>query len=192
MKKIKSVEKLTNNKWLNLYQVNYQLDDNKQLSYYFASRRKESDVALMCDDKIDAVRILPYYKKDGKIYVVLIKEFRYPINSYIYSTPAGLVDDGELPEEAAKREVSEEIGASVLNINLVQKGAYSSAGLTDEKIAVYEAEVVLDKSQNLGDGEDISFLCLPLENILDFVDNNNFGMQSALHLKMFYYKHIKN
>ena len=188
MKKIKNIEQLTDNKWLNLYSAHYEKGNGDDFVYYFASRRKDDDLIINGSQKLDAVRILPYYKKDGKTYIVLIKEFRHALNQYIYSTPAGLIDIGESPEQAAVREVAEEIGATVVNLELAQKGAFSSAGLTDEKIMVFNAEVVLDKHQKLEDSEDITFFSIPFKDILSFVDSNNFGMQSALHLKMFYYK----
>lgn len=192
MKKFLNTEKLTNNKWLNLYKANYQLSSNQNFIYYFASRRDEKNLTINGNEKLDAVRILPYYKKDNKIYIVVIKEFRHPLNKYIYSTPAGLIDDGETPEIAAVRELEEEIGASVVKMELAQKGSYTSAGLTDEKIVAFDAEIKLDKQQKLEDSEDITFVSILLDDIIDFVNNNEFGLQSALHLKMFYYKNINN
>jgi len=192
MKKFLNVEKITNNKWLNLYSANYKLPNGKNYVYYFASRRNDKNLTIKGSNYLDAVRVLPYYKQNNKTYVVVIKEFRHPLDKYIYSTPAGLIDEGETPKIAAIREVEEEIGASVLNLKLVQQGAYTSAGLTDEKIAIFEAEIKLDKQQKLEESEEITFLSIPVEEIINFVDNNEFCLQSALHLKMFYYKNINN
>ena len=90
--------------------------------------------------------------------------------------------------DAAKREIAEEIGATVLSINEVLKPSYASAGLTDEKIVCYEAEVKLNKTQNLDRNEEITFFKLPVDDLLEFVDNNSFCLQSALMLKSFYYQ----
>src|SRR6188474_1724989 len=43
-------------------------------------------------------------------HVVLIRQFRYAVNKYLWELPAGSVDPGEEPEAAAKRECHEEIG----------------------------------------------------------------------------------
>ena len=192
MKKFLNVEKITNNKWLNLYSANYRLPSGKNYVYYFASRRNGKNLTIKGSNYLDAVRVLPYYKQNNKTYVVVIKEFRHPIDKYIYSTPAGLIDEGETSKISAIREVEEEIGASVLNLKLVQQGAYTSAGLTDEKNVIFEAEIKLDKQQKLEESEEITFLSIPVEEIINFVDNNEFCLQSALHLKMFYYKNINN
>ena len=42
--------------------------------------------------------------------VVLIKQFRYPVNRALWEVPAGSVDEGESPVDAARRECHEEIG----------------------------------------------------------------------------------
>jgi len=43
-------------------------------------------------------------------HVVLIRQFRYAVNTWLWELPAGSVDAGEQPEDAAKRECHEEIG----------------------------------------------------------------------------------
>jgi len=55
----------------------------------------------------DAVGILPI-GWDGKIH--LVKQFRPAIDKYTIEVPAGLIDDEETPEEAARRELREELG----------------------------------------------------------------------------------
>ena len=43
-------------------------------------------------------------------HVVLIKQYRYAVNAFLWELPAGSVDEGESPEQAARRECHEEIG----------------------------------------------------------------------------------
>jgi ADP-ribose pyrophosphatase len=54
-----------------------------------------------------SVVILPI-PEPGRI--ILVKQFRYPVNRWLWELPAGSVDKGETPEQAAKRECHEEIG----------------------------------------------------------------------------------
>ena len=42
--------------------------------------------------------------------VILIKQYRYAVNRWLWELPAGSVDEGEQPEAAARRECHEEIG----------------------------------------------------------------------------------
>lgn len=196
MKKLVKIEKLTNNKWLNLFVAKYVTESGGNYNYFFASRRSLEDLSARKREKVDAVRILPYLKENGKTYVVLIKEFRHAINDYIYSTPAGLIDEGENSTQAAVRELGEEIGASVVKIQRVLNPGYSSAGLTDECIECFEAEVKLDKKQKLDASEDISYFKIEVEKLPEFIKKNKFGLQSALMLRCFYFenelfKHIE-
>jgi len=43
-------------------------------------------------------------------HVILIKQYRYAVNAFLWEFPAGSVDEGEEPEAAARRECHEEIG----------------------------------------------------------------------------------
>ena len=187
MRKIEDIEKLTNVKFLNLYKIHYNTDGKKHF-YYVASRREAKDLECNNVHKTDAVRIIPYFRENDKIYVVLIKEFRHAINRYVYGTPAGLVDEGEDSKSAAIRELSEEIGAEVLSITNTVQTSYSSAGLTDETLECFEAEVKLNHKQHLDENEDIDIKLIELDKLPEFLKNNQFCLQSALSLRAFYYK----
>jgi ADP-ribose diphosphatase len=43
-------------------------------------------------------------------HVILIKQYRYAVNRWLWELPAGSVDEGEQPDAAARRECHEEIG----------------------------------------------------------------------------------
>ncbi len=43
-------------------------------------------------------------------HLVLIRQYRYAVNRWLWELPAGSVDPGEEPEAAARRECHEEIG----------------------------------------------------------------------------------
>ncbi len=64
--------------------------------------------------------------------LVLIREFRMPINDYIYSLPAGLIDEGEDIYQAAIREMYEETGLSLYDIDKENscKKAFASVGIS--------------------------------------------------------------
>lgn len=189
--KILNIEKLTDLKYLNLYKICYN-KQGKKFEYFLSSRRDEYNLECKGKNKTDAVRILPYTKIDNKTYVVLIKEFRHAINQYIYGIPAGLVDKNEDSKKSAIRELSEEIGAKVISITKVLDSSYSSAGLTDETVECFETEVVLTEKQNLEEFEDIKINLISFDEILSFVANNKFDLQSALMLQSFYYKNLKD
>ena len=109
-KKVTGWTKQTDNKFLNMYIANAVDRNGREHPYYFATRREEGD--LMCQTgelKPDGTVIYAVLKDDpGKI--VLVRQYRYPVNQYIYELPAGLVDAGETPIITAVREMKEETG----------------------------------------------------------------------------------
>lgn len=189
MRKLVEVEKQTDNKYLNMYVATYKVD-GKKIRYQFASRRKEEELAIMTEGmKADAVRVVPYFYEEGRLKVVLIREFRYPINKYIFAVPAGLIDEGEDEESAVLRELNEEIGAKAIKLIKTDSASYSSAGMCDEALVCYEAEVELLGNQQLEETEDISVVVVDFEDLNLLLDHEEFGLQSRLQLRAFYYKH---
>lgn len=73
-------------------------------------------------------------KDDRK--VVLIKQFRKPIDRVIIEVPAGKIEKGEDPFATAVRELKEETGYSAENIELLSK-FYPSVGYSMETIYIY-------------------------------------------------------
>ena len=88
------------------------------------------------EQDIDAVVIVPIHKETGKL--VLVNQFRVPINGYILELPAGLIDNKEDFEVAVKRELKEETGLDLVKIDkdLTRNKVYMSPGMTDESIAL--------------------------------------------------------
>ncbi len=70
----------------------------------------------------------------GKI--ILIRQYRYAINMWMWELPAGSVDEGETPEQAAARECHEEIGLRPSTV--VRLAAlYPTPGYCDEEMLIY-------------------------------------------------------
>jgi len=86
----------------------------------------------------DVVHILPF-DKNGNIYA--IREFRGAIDDMIIGFPAGKIENGELPELSASREVEEEIGMRVVDLYSVSPSIITSSGVITEKGYYYFALV---------------------------------------------------
>ncbi len=81
--------------------------------------------------------------KDEK--VVLIKQFRYPLNEIIYEIPAGKMDVAhESFFTCAKRELEEETGYTSTEISFLYQ-IYPCVGYSDEKIEIYYAKNAYQK-----------------------------------------------
>lgn len=104
------LKRQTNNQFLNMYEVDAVRRDGVHFPYYVATRRQPGDLMYETGQlRPDGVVIYPVYRRDPEKLVV-IRQFRYPVNTYMYEVPAGLIDAGEDPIEAAVREMKEETG----------------------------------------------------------------------------------
>ncbi len=98
--------------------------------WIYASRRLPGQA-----ERIDAVSIVALHHEpdDPKRHrLVVIEEFRIPIDGWEFSLPAGLLDAGESVATCAARELREETGLEVSNLIRVSGKTYTSAGLADE------------------------------------------------------------
>lgn len=75
---------------------------------------------------------------DEKKRVLLVRQYRLPAVKYLWELPAGKVDEGETPLQAAKRELAEETG---YRAKKWEKLAifYPSPGFLAEKMTIYLA-----------------------------------------------------
>lgn len=102
------------------------------------------------------------YVRDGKI--LLVKQFRYAFGESIYEIPAGKLNAGEDPAEAAKRELSEEAGIDAERLTLLCE-YYPTCGYSAEKIYIYEAHDCTQGKAHLDDGEFLNVEYLPIEDV---------------------------
>ena len=136
--------------WINKYHLHYTLPDGRPYTYEGVSRkgpeRYEAALGTLGNTGApdpDAVCIVPLLP-DGS--VLLEREFRYPLNSWCVSLPAGLIDAGESLEEAVARELSEETGYRLRDdiapaVRPLPQPGFSSTGLTEENVQVVFAQV---------------------------------------------------
>ena len=70
--------------------------------------------------------------------ILLIRQYRYATDGFIYEIPAGRLEAGEPPEECAVRELREETGCTAEKIEHLYT-FYTTPGFTDEKIHLFVA-----------------------------------------------------
>lgn len=159
---VTSLKKLTNFKWLNLFNVKYVNAKGVKVNWVFASRKEDP----FDDDSIDAVVIIPLIDTPEGRKVVIIKEYRVAIGGYEYGLPAGLIEEGHTIEETVKRELKEETGLEVKSFKNRSNKIYSSPGLSDESCVMVFVEVEGEASADFQESsEDIEVILMGIDEI---------------------------
>ncbi len=70
--------------------------------------------------------------------VLMIRQYRYAADGYLYEIPAGRLDKGESPRDCAARELKEETGCTAEHFDHLLT-IYTTPGFTDEKIHLFMA-----------------------------------------------------
>ena len=135
MDRIRKVIKQTDNRFLNMYELEVAHRDGKTSPYYMASRIENPAKikAVTKDNNPNGVIMYGIYGEQ-KDKVVLVRQYRYPIGSYVYEFPAGLVEPGENLTDAGVREMYEETGLtfSPVDAGCYTKPFFTTVGMTDE------------------------------------------------------------
>lgn len=184
MKKINSIEKQTNNRFLNLYHMDVNTLSGKRFDYYFASRN-EMDNLKLHTKKLEPEGIVIYaITQEESPRLVLIKEYRYPLDARVYALPAGLVDQGEMPGEAACREMLEETGYQFTEYtggdSCFRRPFLMGPGFTDEASAAVFGYVNLEKCRpQCEDSEDIEVILADKEMVRQILKEGMVSLRGA-------------
>lgn len=87
-----------------------------------------------------AAAVVPFLDdpRDSEPRIVLIRQFRYAADRFLYEVPAGRIDAAEAPIDCARRELLEEAGCSAEQIRPLG-GFYTTPGFIDEYIHSFMA-----------------------------------------------------
>ena len=139
MVSIDKITQKTQNRFVNLYDLDVTHRNGEASHYYVASRAKtEKDLKCVThENHPDGVIIYALYG-EARDRVVLIRQYRYPLGDYVYEFPAGLVEKGEDYRGAAVREMHEETGLVLTPLDvdpMFEEPRFTTVGLTDESCA---------------------------------------------------------
>ena len=112
-----------------------------------------------------AVVILPLLG-DGR--VLLIRNYREVVRRWLYELPAGKLEPGESPDEAAPRELEEETGHRAGSLTKMTE-FLATPGMCDERMHVYLAQDLEPTAQRLDEGEHIEVVPTPIGEALEMV-----------------------
>jgi ADP-ribose pyrophosphatase len=117
-------------------------------------------------ERDEAVIVVPV-TTDGR--VVLLKQYRYPVDEWCLEVPAGGThdtDDASL-EEVARKELKEEVGATAKSLKHIGF-FYSANSMSDEKCHVFLAEgVEISNGQDTESSEEIKVQLVAVEKAIE-------------------------
>jgi ADP-ribose diphosphatase len=102
--------------------------------------------------------------------VILIRQYRYAVNAFLWELPAGSVDKGESPEQAARRECHEEIG-QVPGTIVRLAAMYPTPGYCDEEMVFFRLSNLEEPTEPaaMDEDEDIEARTFELREARDMV-----------------------
>ena len=190
MGKISKIIQKTNTRFLNFFELETVKKTGEAGRYFLASRAKTIEEVEINRGETRADGVAMYVlcgEKHDR--VLLIRQFRWAIGSYVYEFPAGLVEDGEDVKEAAIREVYEETGLSMTPLDvdpMFTRPVYMTDGMTDEACAlVYgygEGDI---RNQHLEDTEEIEVVLADRDEVRRILKEERIAVNCALHMMHF-------
>src|SRR3989338_9401034 len=150
--------------WVRLKKIHWEDPSGRQRVWESAERTTRRG-------EIDAVEIFPVIRSEGKPpSCLLVRQFRPPVQKETIEFPAGLIDAGETPGEAALRELKEETGYSGA-IRSISPVVLSDAGMTNANMVTVIIDVDGDLPENMhpipapDDGEFIHVYQVPIHEL---------------------------
>lgn len=190
MDRITKIFQETQHRFLNLFCMDVRHRNGEASEYYVASRAKSEDdlKAVTHRNDPDGVSIYSVYGEQ-RDYVVLVKQYRYPLGDYVYEFPAGLVETGEAMTDAAVREFHEETGLHLKVIpadDMYTKPRFTTVGMTDEACGmVYGYASGVPDNRFEERSEDIQVVLADKKEVRRILKEENVAMMCAYMLLHF-------
>lgn len=101
--------------------------------------------------------------------ILLLRQYRYAADGYLFEIPAGRLDEGEAPEACAHRELKEETGCTAKSMQRLTT-IYTTPGFIDERIHLYLAEGLTQGESSREKDEFAETVVMPLSRALVMIE----------------------
>jgi ADP-ribose pyrophosphatase len=119
-----------------------------------------------------ASAVVPFLSDPGGAdpQILLLRQFRYAADGYLYEIPAGRLDAGEAPAACAHRELAEETGCLADRMDHLFT-MYTTPGFTDERIHLFMAIGLTQGAHHREADEFIELMPLPMSKALSMIEH---------------------
>jgi len=180
-----SRRKVSSLKFVELEEITWQGTDGKTRIWDTAERVGRLEAVMLIAKLVPSNRL------------ILINQYRPPVNNYVLEFPAGIIDKNETPETTALRELKEETGHIGGIVNRTPL-TYNTPGLTSEAVYQFCIEIDENMEENKNpqptpdDGEHIEVVLVEFSKLNHFM-NNEFMKGTLIDSKVVsYIQGIKN
>ena len=130
--KFLAAEKRSGGRFITGYGLHYLTEAGREKVYEMVSRDPHiSSQRQLWDHPAEAVIMMLTDETDE--HILLLREFRMATGEAVYNFPAGLKEAGESAEQAARRELKEETGLTLLEVKQILPASYNAVGFSNEK-----------------------------------------------------------
>lgn len=117
--------------------------------------------------------------------VLLIRQYRYAADGWLWEAPAGRLEKNEPPEACARRELTEETGAIADRVEHLTT-IYTTPGFTDERIHLFAAWVKETGAHSRESDEFIEAKAFPMSRVLEMVRDGTIVDAKSIVLVLYY------
>ena len=162
--------------WISLQKVSYLGHDGKTRTWECAARINSRGAVMM----------IPVTRPGDKL--IIVRQFRPPTGRLVYEFPAGLINPGEDPKEAAVRELKEETGY-IGTVEYCSPQVFTSPGLSSEFVHLVRMSVDLEAQGDLAthfdESEYIETFLVGQDELADFIrqaEADGYGVDTKIYM----------
>jgi ADP-ribose pyrophosphatase len=99
---------------------------------------------------------------------LLLRQYRFIVDEHVWAIPSGGIEAGELPQEAAARELREETGLTASSLQPLMH-CYASYGCSNQKFIIFLAEDLKPTASSYDENEVISWRWFSRDQVIEMI-----------------------